>query len=683
LEQLNEIKELQKQLYDMEQQVGILKLSQEKAYLNDYPSPPYDDASTPSQCSDSLEERIQQLFGFDDEKVAAQPQENQLIAQSNQCQVFVNTKPGSAWTLHVKNGNMVVETCIQSHSDLLKNLEHILCDMKTSVPKNVHRFSAVNKSTIAALSAIAWKRYGKTRFEVLTHCSPIDLNNPNAQLARVNSLDDLVKQTMFILHEYFNCQHFIQFSVYRPMFIQLFRPKENGPASDILNSPAVMSLCGTLCLYACKHLGKHLSFDSLTDYALYFFERTKELLEDRFDECSLDVMCAYTFLGTHKIKVKQDSVGLKYIDMARRIYDVLEPQYDHKSAPGEYVFIQRIYRLIHQADIISDIHYHMKHPYPKYNLGPVRFFKLMDSSDEIEIMAEENESPEEKSYIHVRKCISDLRTAIKTAAGNASSETLPLFVSDISHKIEMAERHWYRHCLPKEFQLTLPLFDDKVTDIDFFTRLEKECGNERAYRLLPVIAVYNEYLIMARSYIPPSPEEMEEEAKSNFFDIDIPDSGDPLDVNVDEKWKKVLDFIQKYREISPIVQGYQGTQQELIDGLIRVIHSQSLKFDMPLTHVAVCAAFNMVRLLQFLASREYTCFLDMRWLLNTWEILLRAARFKYQQANDEALTLDRIRANLYILLDIVRTHVLNARFDTVKDIHLDLSRQLEETFKAL
>ncbi|KAI8640270.1 hypothetical protein BD408DRAFT_317706, partial [Parasitella parasitica] len=116
------------------------------------------------------------------------------------------------------------------------------------------------------------------------------------------------------------------------------------------------------------------------------------------------------------------------------------------------------------------------------------------------------DSPKEIQFIKMEHYISTLRRVIKEGARFAEATDFPSYIGVFGHHIEMAMRNWYRNSLPESYQLSLPLFDDHINDLDFFTTLEKEC-QESPIPLLTTIALYNEYLIMAKSYIPKNPAE--------------------------------------------------------------------------------------------------------------------------------------------------------------------------------
>ncbi|KAI8371897.1 hypothetical protein BD560DRAFT_303897, partial [Blakeslea trispora] len=117
----------------------------------------------------------------------------------------------------------------------------------------------------------------------------------------------------------------------------------------------------------------------------------------------------------------------------------------------------------------------------------------------------------ERQAIRMHQYLGRLREKINQSMSIVEGDDLPTYVGLFGHQIEMAMRYWYRHLLPKEFQISLPLFED-TDDLEFFTALETECG-QNPFPLIALLSLYNEYLIVAKSYIPKSPTDVKDDSE--------------------------------------------------------------------------------------------------------------------------------------------------------------------------
>ncbi|KAI7906207.1 uncharacterized protein BX663DRAFT_428717, partial [Cokeromyces recurvatus] len=122
----------------------------------------------------------------------------------------------------------------------------------------------------------------------------------------------------------------------------------------------------------------------------------------------------------------------------------------------------------------------------------------------IDVNISSGDTERERQFIRMGKYIRQLKRLIKKGGQLVEADDLPSYINLFGHHVEMAMRHWYRSILPKEFQLSLPLFEDPGDDLHFFTILEKECDN-LPIALLTTTVLYNEYLVMTKSYVPKDP----------------------------------------------------------------------------------------------------------------------------------------------------------------------------------
>jgi hypothetical protein len=195
---------------------------------------------------------------------------------------------------------------------------------------------------------------------------------------------------------------------------------------------------------------------------------------------------------------------------------------------------------------------------------------------------------------------------------------------------------------------------------------------------------------MAKSYIPKAPSDgyLDNEKLLHIFKNthhNIPMSKEQAEKIKDKRhhWMKVITrmrYLKQMEHPSFTEEELAETDEEYFTRFIMALNPTKINFEMPLIHPSVRTAFNMVRIIQFLITRDYSCYLDLRWVLNAWDVLLRAAKFKYQQPGDKEITLDRVRANLILCLNIIRDQTKFSRRDTSGTLIEDLEREFSKLF---
>jgi hypothetical protein len=64
--------------------------------------------------------------------------------------------------------------------------------------------------------------------------------------------------------------------------------------------------------------------------------------------------------------------------------------------------------------------------------------------------------------------------------------------------------------------------------------------------------------------------------------------------------------------------------------------------------------------------------------MNAWETLLRASRFKYSQP-DQGITLDRIRVNILLCMNIIRKHSIHEKVEGIDLMLEKLQREFNNS----
>jgi hypothetical protein len=621
--------------------------------------------------------------------------QQRTIAQIEDVEAILSKAKNQPWTLTVKNGNMQIDTHIKSHAELMAHLKGMLSTSMYQKKTNNIPFPlapdipvkpAQTGSAIGMiLSLLIWKKYGKSRFKSMTKYTPTLLHFDKATQLIAPKADNIANIAMRLIYTFTQCLHLKLLYIHVPTLIKMFMKDED----HVMKSPVIMALCADICHLTCKHITEVVPNDSLTDYGLFYFEQARELIADQFDQANLETLLTFTFMAIYHIKTQNDVEGDRYLCMAERVYSILLPQYQFKQGKPnseEAILFSRMYRAIYHARNVLQLHDVMMNMF-KY--GPKRIIKLLDNQDDLDIYIAQDDTPKEIRFIKMRRYLRQLRESIKEGARCAAASDFPTYVGVFGHHIEMAMRHWYRNVLPQDFQLSLPLFEDDTPDIEFFTKLELECG-DAPEAILTTLMLYNEYLIMSKSYLPKDPNDARlntEDLLKRYHDMqnNIPMTREEYEKINDKTnhWIKLIErmmHVRKHHLSYFTPEELEESEEEYFTKFIHALNPSKLNFDMPFIHTSVRTALNMVRIIQFLLSRESSCFLDLRWVMNCWEVLLRAARFKYQQPGDEEVTLDRIRANLILCLNIISEQIKFSRHDSSGSFVKNMQQDFDQLF---
>ncbi|KAI8881793.1 hypothetical protein K501DRAFT_329641 [Backusella circina FSU 941] len=692
LEYIDQIECLETQICLMENELNVLKLTQDKTAFpsvrleeieapTHYPSPVLTDSSDAPHVASWL------AFEQDSEceEQEWERKNNKLIAESGEFKIYVtpdkhkeNKKKSCILTVH--KGKLSIHTSIASHTDLLNTLYDILY----SVESEQHRKSSFTYSPsyfyeTGGLSSLMWRGYGKQWIKGVAKPVPLKKEIEHLALTKHTFPSDMT--TLQLIYAYVNCLHLTQFYIHVPYFMTHFIQ----PSCNILRSPAVMALCSAICLQACHHISAIIPSHSSTLYALYYFEQARELVCDRFDEVSLEIMVTYTFMAFYQLKLNKDQEALKYIEMAKRMYTSLEPVYHNNGHSQESVLFYRVNRCIRYVYNTAMIHSMVKQGgFNKY--GDQRDFSdMVKGNDMTTVTLSDQDTAQEKDAILLVQLKTQLQQSFYSIMiSKPSTEDLTSCIGEFSHQIEMALRHWYRNSLPRHFQLPVPLFEFNPSDYEFNLMLEYECSSKTiSPKLLCVIYLYYTYLLMSRCYLPkypnefhPPPEEVQEYLK--ILEMERKANNPSSPARTSKRWEKFLYRKAHGKEYQLQVEGLDKDDLKYIENLFMSVKQEEWNFSLPLAHISVIAALQLVRLIHYLVTRGNACYMDYKWLVNACEILVRASRFKYN-IPELGITLGRIRTSIALSVKMIRDYAVYEKVENMDDVLQHLEEEFEES----
>lgn len=557
------------------------------------------------------------------------------------------------WTLTLQKGNLVVHTNVKTHADLLDNLHHMMgtVELLSYIPSNVPSLFQQN-SLFGALNILMLKKYGKMQCRnvaksVQIYITP-DLSTVNTMVV-AQAPDSIQTTTTKLLSAYLRCKHLQQLAIHAPTFIRLFIEKGNG----LEDSPAAMALCAAICTFRCKHVAECLPSISLVEYGKFYFDRARDLLSDLFDQFDLETFTCYTFMTVYKLTISHRKEALLYADMAERIAVVLEQIYDDilKSPDaslqenGEAVHFKRLLNHLHRVLTYQQVSRTDPGEQMKVVNQDLPFCTLLHMGEGKWVTAQDD-SIQEKWFSKMHGYILQFHRSNHLASKSARSCNLHQLIGLIGHQVEMSMRHWYFQILPSEFKLSLPLFNSTIEPQEFYSTLDRECAHS-VIPILTTLALYEEWIIYSRTYLPkslPSPENSWKRLN------DIWQGGHENSEKDNQKWKKRIDKLMKLRDAID----FEGTDQEYLAAVNYILGSSETQVNSKLLISGLDAAFITVELIKYLRSRTQDCYFDIKILINAWQLLLTVSKLHKALPQDIQNYLPRVHKALTACMEIVK-----------------------------
>lgn len=635
-----EVEELQAQLKFMEDEVQAMRLGA----MQQYPSPPTDSSRSEFSSSQSV---ISHLFSpivetasLDDAASGTSrdstatpddtPNDKQLskrrrliahCEQSGYVALTYADKKDGGWQLKVKNNKLCIQTHIRSHAELLDNLQKIVStlEFESKIPLFFDQCTDEDPMSVI-LRTIMWKKYGKSRYKSMAKMVVLIGHQPEANTDR-KSLDFVVDEatiTMQLLKSYMECQNLWQISFHRDTFWKLYI--ENG---DPNFSPAVMAMCAYICVSPCRHVADLLPPEQFIDYGRYYFERAHDLLSDRFDEVSLEVLIGYTFIGSYKLKVSQLDDTDRYYNMAERMLIILRQQYerpdDFAGDPlylGKVACISRLSQFIGRGRVFCHLaraDMSLKGDPQSRKEGYHAMHNLVHGPER-DLVPVEGDSYEEIRYIQAYLAMHQLRHEAHKVVERFHSNDISTFIGTFIHQLEMVVRNWYM-ALPEDFRLPLPLFDETVPDSVFYEKA-RIAAETSMIPFLTTLRVYSEYLILSKSYIP----------KTHVEDGGVYGTAEFRARCQDSRHKE--HHKQKMLALRPFLD-FEGSDEDFLNLVQESFFKVTEELRVALINYATKASSITLRLLQFARKiRGQVCISNMRTELDGFDVAMRCYRIK-------------------------------------------------------
>ncbi|KAH8553868.1 hypothetical protein BGW37DRAFT_482537 [Umbelopsis sp. PMI_123] len=596
------------------------------------------------------------------------------------------------WALTITKNGLQIQTYIKNINDLLTQV-NIMNSQLGSFDKPALYSQPITEqistNLLIKFGEKAWIKILEGNKKALHRCVMFmkDQALPDVNRIQLARPDVSPSMTVQLLQIYFSCQHLKQMAIHRKTFLEMFFQPNN------IKAP-VYALCAAIVTMRCKHVLQVIPYESQLIYGEYYFNKAHQMFSEQFDEVSLETYSTLVFMTFYKATLLRPHEGDHYLSMAQRIGQELLPRYSRPASPpmgskpsenvglrtftmsGEAEMFKRLMRTCHHLAFRlfllkqpphsghpRPFHggwgskpQHSKHKWPHGPHGDPELYRAQHGVHPRSLLLSYcvDETPVELRYIQHWKYIALHREVIHQVISSA----FPLLNSPMSSSLLIATftafeqnmRNWYYQTLPKELRISLPLFDDSVSD----TTLIEAVSFDRIRDSVPLtllISFYQEFLVVMKKWLPRIPQYDDSHL---YFGV----MNEEDDNERKKQWeRKKQRRRQKFRHF---IDEHNLNMTE--DQLHEFYHQQ---FDVPhqfqLEAQEKCtkAANLAVRLLEQLTNSTFSCHFELPTLMVSWDIHLRNSRLGHAKIDQPDGIVDpkvtrEARQNLVRCLSIMR-----------------------------
>ncbi|ORX53144.1 hypothetical protein DM01DRAFT_1336337 [Hesseltinella vesiculosa] len=470
------------------------------------------------------------------------------------------------WDMKIsKNGTMVIQTNIKSHTELLDCLCNGIRTIQQPefVPRFWDNYRPKNPILSHVMQIYVWKRYGRSRLKgMYLSCSPKhshqhtspdvspdDTHRIADVFANPSSLASLTSQ---IFDAYADCINLDLLNIHVPTFRRFFvtpahERKKKGPLSTsaftMLSSPpssppdpplkpvssALLALCAIACTTTCKHFYQAVPPHQREHLGKLFADKARALVADMFDEPTLETLATFVLLAYYKHRRSQGPDFEFLVSMAERLSPLVKEQLPAKppvcddqppwatEAQGEWTLYERLDFQLSKISTIVSLHCVRRKMLRKgYADQSDRSIVNKFHDHHYPLSPAHDDSEAVRRHILYHGYLRQLNKDCHEAAHHAPADNTGEYVGIVGHMIEMSMRRWYAS-IPNSFKLDLPLFEYYGPDL--LTSSASQQPTSRwlqlfedapdAIPLLSTLNIYNEYMLMAIAHISRTPADLE------------------------------------------------------------------------------------------------------------------------------------------------------------------------------
>lgn len=404
------------------------------------------------------------------------------------------------WKVTICKYGFSIETDIRSYDDLLQQVQ--LFSTTISIPL-LKQPSSNDPQLIPRYALPTSLR--RAHYQASKRCMLLS-ENQSSPIIISNTLVNQFNHNLAIhlLDAYFSCQFYRTIFLHRNTFYSLFVNNK-----DLHYSPVVSSFCAAILTLRCRHIQSTIPYEQQRQLQDLYYSRAHDLLEQTFDEPTLDTFMTYLFMAYYHSNLIRPKEARQYLDLGLRIRELIDEQYmspDCNNNERElykrlHVLISIIARKIEFLNNQRGIPLKVKRPIrvisielskrirsPKYQATP-----LSDESFQVEraILKDKYGS-----------CINQILGPYLSHT-RLSQDAVPL---SLLVKTESALNQYCFKDIPASYRLSLNIFENDISDAEFRQRLNNDKSTDPSTVTL-AIRYYQALITIHEPFLPTLPPE--------------------------------------------------------------------------------------------------------------------------------------------------------------------------------
>ncbi|KAI8137446.1 hypothetical protein BJV82DRAFT_635409 [Fennellomyces sp. T-0311] len=425
--------------------------------------------------------------------------------------------PAANWKLKIGKHGLCIETNILSYDDLLHQIQAfgfatddcapLLKQPSSMIMPTLHRYTLNSPLRRAHFQAV------KSCIHVNEQRRLDDGEKKGNEAELVLHFKDSgrTELALKLLETFFSCQFYRSICLHRATFYSLFVDR-----TDPESSPAVCAIAAAILTMRCRHILAIVPYSQQINVHSYYIRRAKYMVAHVFDDLTLESYLTYLFIGLYYINLQQPTEATKYLEHCVRLRHLLADEYMPPQDSTTHSAEQELFKRSHSIMffIAQKIEFYnnqrgiavqsMRKTREQSRSMLKELFRYVDRRRSLPVTFPDEPTEVSRAISKERYGVrmhSILHPYLNTTRFSNDPIPLPLLV-----KTEAALNDFYRKDLPREFRLSLSIFESNLTDDEFRRRLSKE-DNCDANSLFLAVRYYQALISIHEPFIPTLPPE--------------------------------------------------------------------------------------------------------------------------------------------------------------------------------
>ena len=406
------------------------------------------------------------------------------------------------WKVTIGQSGFSIQTDIRSYDDLLQQVQ--LFSTTISIPL-LKQPSSTDPQLIPRYALPTLLR--RAHYQASKRCMLLSQSQSSSSPTMTNN--GLINEINYnlaihLLDAYFSCQFHRTIFLHRNTFYSLFVNNK-----DLYFSSVVSSFCAAILTMRCRHIQSTIPHEQQRQLQNLYYNRAHDLIEQTFDEPSLDTFMTYMFMAYYHSNLTRPKEAQQYLEFGLRIRELIDDQYMSPDCNNnERELYKRLHVLI--AIIARKIEFlNNQRGIPLKVKRPIRVMGL-ELSKRIR-SSKYQVTPLMDEPFHVERSImkDQYGSGISHILGpylnhtRLSQDPVPL---SLLLKTESALNQYCFKDIPASYRLSLNIFENDISDGEFRHRLNNDKSTDPSTVTL-AIRYYQALITIHEPFLPTLPSE--------------------------------------------------------------------------------------------------------------------------------------------------------------------------------